>query len=313
MESEEMTIQAATPPAARRGEGLLLVSQNNAEKSLLISAMNETLETMLGYSAGEVIGRKLETLLGVEEAAMLASDLEYDDAAPDFGDIFSRLRVVKLRRRTGDEIRIECKVSRLMSLNGDGRFQVVIPNAVQKTAVAIMQEFIALNLEGRQQLDPESGLPNRETAKEFLPLLKNYFADGQVTIVFAILQLDRFDKSVARYGQKPCVQLLLHAYQCCRITFRAEDMVFALSDRTLGVVLFDISRESARVVFNRLRWKIRNHRFEFGDKAEFSISTSIGFDVLDLADIEGVFARCENGMQALDANERNALLEFGNA
>jgi PAS domain S-box-containing protein len=313
MKSEEIAPPVINPLAARRGEGSVLVLQNNADKSLIINAMNATLETMLGYAEGELVGRKLETILGQREAAMLADDLEYDDAAPDFGDIFSRIREVKLRRRTGDEIRVDFTISRMMSQGMSACFQILVPNVTEKTANSKLSEFIALNLDGRKELDPATGLPNHKTAKEFLPLLKNYFADSEVNIVFAMMRLDRHDKSLARYGEEACTKLLMHAYNCCRSTFRSEDLIFALSDRTLGLVLFDISRESARVVFNRLRWKIRNHRFEFGGKAEFSISTCIGFDLLDLEDIEGVFERCETEMAALDANERNALLEFGNA
>ncbi len=313
MKPEEIAPPVTNPFAARRGEGLLVIAQKNADKALIITSMNPTLEAMLGYGEGEIIGRKLETILGQREAVMLADDLEYDDAAPDFGEIFSRIREVKLRRRTGDEIRIDYKLSRLMSQGMDACFQIIIPNTVEKTAVTKLKEFIALNFEGRKELDPATGLPNHKTAKEFLPLLKNFYAESDVKIVFALMRLDRHDKSIARYGAEACNQLLMHAYNCCRTTFRSEDLIFALSDRTLGLVLFDISRESARVVFNRLRWKIRNHRFEFGGKAEFSISTCIGFDLLDLDDIEGVFDRCEAQMAALDANERNALLEFGNA
>ena len=313
MKPEEIAPPVINPLAARRGEGLLIVLQDNSEKSLIINTMNETLETMLGYSKGELVGRKLETVLGQREATTLADDMEYDDAAADFGDIFPRIREVKLRRRNGDEIRVECTLSRLMSQGKHACFQVVIPNTVEKTAASKLSEFIALNLEGRKELDLATGLPNHKTAKEFLPLLKNYFADSKVNIVFALMRLDRHDKSIARYGADACTELLMHAYRCSRTTFRSEDLIFALSDRTLGLVLFDISRESARVVFNRLRWKIRNHRFEFGGKAEFAISTCIGFDLLDLEDIDGVFERCEAQMAALDANERNALLEFGNA
>lgn len=313
MKHEEIAPPVINSLAARRGEGLVIVLQDNAQKALIINTMNETLETMLGYSNGELVGRKLETILGQREAQMLADDMEYDDAAPDFGDIFSRIREVKLRRRNGDEIRVDCTLSRLMSQGMQACFQIVVPNALEKTAVTKLRDFIALNLEGHTELDSATGLPNLETAKKFLPLLKNYFAESDINIVFAVMRLDRHDKSIARYGAKACSELLMHAYRCSRSTFRSEDLIFAFSDRTLGIVLFDISRESARVVFNRLRWKIRNHRFEFGNKSDFSISTCIGFDMLDLEDIEGVFTRCETQMDGLDANERNALLEFGNA
>lgn len=310
MATQEFETPKENAAAARRGEGMMVLMQNNDEKSVIINGMNETLEQLLGYAKGEITGRKVETVLGKREAELIADDLEYADSAPDFGDIFSRIREVKLRRRLGDEIRVECTLSRLMAEGRNARFQFVIPNEVDRIASDKFRDFIQLNLEGRKQLDVATGLPNRDTAVSFLPLLKNYFAEAPVSIVFATIQLDRFDKSVKRYGAETCSQLMKHAHNCCRATFRSHDVIFALSDRMLGVVLFDISRESARVVFNRLRWKIRNHRFDFGGKPDFSISVSIGFDLLDLERAESVMEACETSLTSLDANERNSLVEL---
>ena len=313
MKPEEITPPTGPTAAARRGDGLLIVVQDNAEKTLTISVINEALESMLGYGKDEILNRRLETILGKNEAEALEDDLEYSDNAPDFGDIFSKLREVRLRRRLGDEIRVNCKISRMMSQGKNACFHMVIPDEQERMSRAKMGEFINLNLEGHKELDAATGLPNHKTAEEFLPLLKNYFADAKMDIVFAVLRLDRHKKSIAKYGAEASTQLMMHVYQVCRSTFRSEDLIFALSDSTLGVVLFNISRESARVVLNRLRWKIRNHRIEFGGKSDFSVSACIGFDLLDFENIPGVFARCETAMAELDINERNTLVELGNA
>jgi len=313
MSSEEISPPAINALAARRGEAVLLVQQDNASRSLIINGINESLEALLGYGKDEVLNRRLETILGKREAELIAEDLEYEDNAPDFGDIFPRIRDVRLRRRMGDEIQVDCTVSRLMAQGEKACFQIVIPNEHDRMVATKLSDFIALNLEGRKELDPTTGLPNYKTAKEFLPLLKNFYAESQVNVVFAMIRMDRHDKSLARYGREACTQLLLHVNHICRSTFRADDLIFSLSDSTLGLVVFNISPESARVVFNRLRLKVRNHRFAFGGKADFSITTCIGFDLLDLNDVTGVFARCEATMNALDASERNMLVEFNKA
>lgn len=296
---------------ARKGEGVLLVAQNNHDKTVTITAMNERLEVMLGYAAGEVIGRKIEAILGVAEAQAMADELEYADTSPDFGDIFSRRRELRLRRRVGDEIRVECTVSRLLSDGAEARFQLVIPNELERLAGSKLKDFLALNLEGRCEVDPATNLPNYETAKAFLPLLKNYMADSGTNVLFAVLRLDRYEKSLALYGKDACAKLLLHAAHCCRASFRANDILFALSDRTIGVLLFDISRESGRVVLNRLRWKIRSHRLSFAGKSSFSITTSLAFNMLDVDSADGLLEQCCDAVAAIDAGERNALVELG--
>lgn len=310
MNPEESNPPKADALAARRGDGVLLIVQNNADKSLIIRGMNEMLGAMLGYAAGEVVDRRLEMILGKQEAEIIADDLEYTEDAPDFGDLFSRIREVRLRRRTGDEIRVNYTLSRLMAQGGNACFQLVIPNEQERSVASKLSDFIALSFEGIKELDPATGLPNHKTAEAFLPGLKHFFAENPVNVVFALIRMDRHQKSVARYGREACAQLLRHVNEICRSTFRAEDLIFALSDSTLGVVLFDISPESARVVFNRLRWKIRSQRFAFGGKADFSISTCIGFELLDLEDATAALVRDEAAMAAIDENERNMLLEF---
>ncbi|MES2984771.1 MAG: diguanylate cyclase [Pseudomonadota bacterium] len=298
---------------ARKGEGMLVVVQDNQEKSLIISSMNRSVEQLLGYEPGEVIGRKLETILSQKTALALTEDLEFTADAPDFGDIFQRQRDVRLRQRSGEEVAVNCTLTRMMASGMNACFQLVFPNDHEQTAARKLREFISLNLDGRKEIDEATGLPNHKTAKEFLPLLETYLAETNMNVVFALVRLDRHQKSLAKYGKDACAQLLMHAYHCCRSTFRAEDLIFALSDHTLGVVLFDISRESSRVVLNRLRWKVSNYRIDFGGKPNFTITTCIGFDMLSAKGAEEVFERCEKVMQELDPNERNTLVELGNA
>lgn len=299
------------PGEGRRGEGVVVVLQSNTERALTIGNINEVAEQLLGYAPGELKGRKLETILAPRTAEFLAEEIEYIDEAPDLGDVLARHREIRLRHRAGNEITVRCNTTRIMAIGLSSCFQIVIPNERELLAKQKIRDFVTLNLQGRAQLDPSTGLPNHETAEQFLPLLKNYLAESSVQAVFAVLRLDRHKKSITRYGKEPCVELLKHAANCCRSTFRTEDMVFALSDHTLGIVLFDISRDSARVVLNRLRWNIRAHRIVFGGKSDFSVTTSVSFDMLDAERGDGVLERCEIAVATLDEEERNSLVELG--
>lgn len=168
-----------------------------------------------------------------------------------------------------------------------------------------------MNLEGRQQIDEATGLPDRSTADTYLGLLKNYTASNGMQAAFAVIRIDRYEKSLARYGKQGCIEQLQHVANCCRSTFRAEDVVCMLSGSTLGLVLLDISRESVRVVLNRLRWNVRNHRIVFGGKSDFSITISLSFDMLTEHTGDTLLDRCEEAVGKLDADTRNYLIELG--
>lgn len=296
----------------RKGDGVLIIMQNNAEKRLSIRGANDTVSNMLGYAEGELNDSNLETVLGAKLAKLLADDVEYDEEAPDVGEILSRQREFRLKHRMGHEITVPVNIMRLMAEGHQACFQLVIPNEREVVAQQKIKDFLKLNLEGRQQLDKSTGLPDHATAQTYLSLLKNYIASNGVEACFAVLRLDRHEKSLARYGKEACNELLQHVANCCRSTFRTEDVIFVLSDHTLGLILFDISRESVRLVLNRLRWNIRTHRIVFGGKSEFSITVSVAFDMLDEERGEELLDRCEDAMTALDKDARNSLIELGN-
>ncbi len=302
---------SAAAADARSGEARLLVQQNNDDQSIVISEISSAAAKLLGYSSEELLGRKLEVILGSRLAENLADDLEFEQDAPDLGDFLSRQRDIRLRHRSGEEIPVVFATSRLMSDGPHARFQIVIPNDRDVLASQKIHDFLKLNLDGRKQLDSATGLVSRSTAEDFLPLLQNYLSESDLAVGFAVIRLDRHEKSLALYGAQGCVQLLQHVANCCRSMFRTEDMIFGLSDHTLGLLLFDMSRESTRVVLNRLRWSIRNHRIEFGGKSDFSVTTSISFDMLDQQRGDSLLARCEAAIANVSVDERNGLIELG--
>lgn len=306
-------VQAAQPQeaAGRKGDGVMIALQNNSEKRLIIQNANEVFCNLLGYAQGELKDRGLETILGTKLATLLDEDLEYLDDAPDLGELLSRQREVKLRHRLGNEIVVPLTISRLMAQGREACFQIVVPNEVEGRAQQQLKDFLKINLEGRQQIDEATGLPDRVTADTYLGLLKNYIANNGMEAAFAVIRVDRYEKSLARYGKQGCIEQLQHVANCCRSTFRAEDVVCMLSGSTLGLVLLDISRESVRVVLNRLRWNVRNHRIVFGGKSDFSVTISVSFDMLTEHSGDTLLDRCEDAVAKLDADTRNYLIELG--
>ena len=302
----------ATQGEARRGEGSLIVLQNNELQSLTIHKINPVMEALLGYEADQLVSRDLSTILAPRTIAMLKEELEFKDDAPDLGEILVRQREIYLLHHKGHEVKAICTVTRMMAEGTSASFQLVIPNETEVLGRQKVRDFIALNLEGRKQLDEISGLPNKQTAVDFMPFLKNYLSESGIEASFSVIRVDRHAKNVARYGAEGAAHLLKHTANCCRAAFRSEDLIFALSDHTLGLLLFDISRESSRVVLNRLRWHIRNHHIEFGGKSSFSVTTTIAFDMLDEKNGDTVLTRCEEAIAQFNVDERNGLIDLGN-
>lgn len=307
--SETLSTNAAE---ARQGDGYLIVVQDNAGRQLTIDTINERASQQLGYAMDELKGRKLEVVLGQRTALAIDEDLEYDDDAPDMGDVLGRQRELRLRTRAGEEIIVPTTIHRVMAEDRHARFQLIIPNEREGRARQQLKDVLKRSFEGQSQLDAATGLPNRATAEAYLRSVSHYMGESATDAAFAVLRLDRFDKSVARYGAAPTNQLLQHVANCCRSTFRSEDVICALGGPNLGLLLVDISRESVRMVLNRLRWNIRTHTIEFGGKADFSTTVSIAFDMLNSENCEHLLAQGEQAVAALETDARNTLIELNN-
>lgn len=300
--------EAAMTAVNRDGDGILILTQEDARKQWYIRELNEQAAETLGYTVDELKNMPLDTVLGRRTADALRDMVEFVPDAPDLQDVSAKLREFRLKHRMGNEFVLPVRLSRIHARDTNAWFQLVLPNERNQRAQQQMRDFLKLNLEGRLVIDEDTGLPNRTTAKTFHDLLSNYLSSNQSEAAFAVLRLDRHQKSLERYGKDGCVILLKHAANCCRSAFRADDVVCMLDDHKLGLFLLDLPRESSRIVLNRLRWLIRSHRIEFGGKADFSVTVSIAFDMLINDTVLDV---CEASVTKLDQDERNHLIELG--
>lgn len=294
----------------RKGDGYLIVVQDNASRVLTIDSMNESAAQQLGYALEEIKGRKLEVVLGQRTALAIDEDLEYDDAAPDMADILARQREIRLRKRSGEEMAVPPTIHRVMAMDKNPRFQIILPNEREGREKLQVKQFLQNSLAGQMQPDPATGLPDRNTAEAYLRSVGHSTAETDMEAAFAVLRLDRYEKSVARYGAQPTMQLVQHVANCCRSTFRSEDVIFALHGPYLGLLLIDISRESVRLVLNRLRWNIRTQVIDFGGKADFSTTVSIAFDMLNRDNSAELLTKGEQAVAQLEADARNSLIEL---
>ena len=293
----------------RKGDGYLIVVQDNAARQLIIDAVNDAAAAALDYPVAELKGRKLEVILGNQVALVIEEDLEYADDAPDMADVLSRTRELRLRKRLGEEISVPTTINRVMAEDRNPRFQLIIPNEREGRAKEQWRGLLKSSFDGQTELDPITRLPNRATAEAYLRTVGHYMAEGEFDAAFAVLRLDRYGKSLARYGEAGVSQLIQHVASICRSTFRGEDVICQLGPDKLGLLLIDISRESVRLVLNRLRWNIRTHTITFGGKADFSNTVSIAFDMLTADNGDALLARSEQAVEGLDADSRNSLLE----
>lgn len=290
-------------------EFFMHITQDNAGHRLIIDDVNSGFADLLGIAVEKLLGMNVLELLAPASFQAL-EDMEFTADAPDFFDIFSKQRHIKWKTIGSEEITFPLSIARIDAHSSDVRFKLSVPNERNARARARLSDFLQAHFEGHQVLDPETGLTNRSSGLGFFESLSHFAKSNDLPVAFATIRIDRFPKSFALYGEQACIQLLQHVAHGCRRALAPEDVVVRLRDDQLALILCNVSRESARVILNRLRWLIRSHRIVFGGKSEFSVTVSFAFGMMNPDAPNDVVESCEQALIGLPEDERNRLIEL---
>ncbi len=284
------------------------VGQDNEKKTLIIDDVNDGFCDLLASRPDHVIGTDLRDWFAKATIDEL-EELEFTSDTPDLFEILSKLRAVKWKLETGSEVSFPLKISRIDASSSAARFKLSVPNERNARAKAQLSEFLQNYFAGQVVLDEATGLANRQSCLGFYDSLVHFVHAHEIPVAFATIRLDRFDKSISLYGEKACLELIKHVARGCQRALAPEDVVARLNDQQLALFMFNVSRESARVILNRLRWLIRSHRIVFGGKSDFSVTVSFAFNMLGDEETN-ITEQCEAALTELPEDERNRLIEL---
>ncbi len=298
----------------RSDDAVITICQNNPKKSIEITDINKIAEDMLGHKNGDLRGKTLGSILPSRIAEMMNEYVEYTHDSNDVGEVLSKVQSFAVISKEGKETGYRLKVVRSESSGETINFKLVLQDRMGLRKNEALRQAIQENFKGHEVLDPATHLPDKYSLGKDIELMGYYNSKSDLRTCFAILQVDHFDDYFSQYGNNVCVSIMKHVAMVCRQNLRPDDVVGSVSARRLGVLLLDTTPESARMVFNRLRWQIAANPFELPDKATLGLSVSITF-----ARIGGVIADrnliddCAAAMDTLGANAANALLEVDEA
>lgn len=290
-------------------EFYMIVTQDNDRKIITIDEVNSGFADLLSRKTEDLVAGNLRDILAASSAEVL-DDIEFASDAPDFFDVFSKQRLVKWQLSGGEETSFPLHIMRIEAMSSHVRFKISVPDERSARAKEQLSSFLKANFESRFVADRATGLANRETCIGFFDSLIHFVHAHDISVAFATIRIDRFPKSVSLYGEQACNQLIGHVARGCRRALAPEDVVARLNDEQLALFMFNVSRESARVILNRLRWLIRSHRIVFGGKSEFSVTVSFAFNMLGDDVPTSVMEDCEKALKDLPQDDRNRLIEL---
>jgi diguanylate cyclase (GGDEF)-like protein len=296
----------------RSNDAVLTICQNNKAKSIEISGVNPVAEQLLGYASGDLSGLPLKGILPPRIADLLAEYVEYGHDGHDVGNVLSKVQSFSVIDKDGREEGYRLKVVRAESTPEKAMFKLVLQDRMGIRKNEQLRQAIQENFKGHEVLDSATGLPDRQSLAKDIELMGYYNRKGEVRSCFAVLQLDHFDPIIEQYGPATGTALLRHIAGLSRQNLRPDDVVGVLSTKRIGVLLLDTTPESARMVFNRLRWQIAANPFMLPDKTTLGLSVSISFtNIIAHGSDKKLIDACEEAMDGLAPGSANGLVEVG--
>lgn len=294
----------------RSDDAVLTICQNNSTKSIEIHDINENAESLLGLRAGDLKDKPLTTILPSRIAEMLEDYVEYELDGNDVGSVLTKVQSFAVLGKDKKETGYRLKVVRAESTDQTIHFKLVLQDQLGLRKNEALRQAIQENFKGHEVLDPDMLLPDKKSLEKDIELMGYYNSKSDLRTCFAVLQLDHYDALLSQYGDNLCLSLLRHVATICRQNLRPDDVVGCVSRRRIGVLLLDTTPESARMVFNRLRWQIAANPYDLPNKTTLGLSVSIGF-----ARISGVVKdrnlvdECCKALDAQGESTANALVE----
>ncbi len=295
--------------AQRKNDTSLILRQNNDVGTITIIDADDGFFELCNSPREALVDSPFTGILGDKTKEYLLDAVDFEKDGADLAEACQRLREIRLKNSDQGEITRLFRVERIDSPDGHAWFRLVIAGEDQSIVRDQLNTSLQEHFVGQASTYPETGLLTADAAEAYLQMLRSVLPSRGMDGCCALLRIDRFNKSLARYGKAGSLQLLVHAANCCKSTFRTEDVVCQINDHTLAMFLVDISHDSARVVLNRLRWNIRNHRIAFGEKEDFSVTVSIAFGSV-LSPGVSILDRCKEKIDAMALDDRNMLLEL---
>lgn len=292
----------------RKGDALILVCQNNDDQTLLVKEVNDIYSEMTGIAAEEAVDKPLRDVLGHKLQGYIDDYLEYEEDAYDMQQIFSKVMrgEFAIRDKDGHEKFVNCKVVRSNAYDQHHWFRLIIRDEKFYREEDAKRSILFENYRGYEKIDERTQLPDFATLQKDLELVQHYVISNEISALYVLVRLDDYNHMMS-FGKDNAVKSIKHVASTLRRNLRQDDRICIVSDDTLGMILTDISIESARVVLNRLRWQVVSDRMRIKDGVSTSLNVSMAYILIGEGASEEIMKRTHQGLGGI--HTPNAMLE----
>ncbi len=248
----------------------------------LIRYMNESMQSLSGYAAGEAVGQPIGGLLPSADVSWHQGlmqrflDSNHATATP------AGAREFAIRHRTGEMIAVEMKALDLGVVDAVRYFGAFLTDLRARLDAQARNAALLSQLEQQALSDTLTGLPNRRAFEiEAARMVARAKRSGE-RIVVGIADIDFFKKVNDQHGHPVGDEVLNAVSKVLAQAARASDFVARIGGEEFGLLFPDATPDTAMAVAERMRNAVLGFPVATSTGVALNITISIG-----LAPFEG--------------------------
>jgi diguanylate cyclase (GGDEF)-like protein/PAS domain S-box-containing protein len=293
----------------RRTDSILRITQDNANKALIVQEGNDNAEKLFGLSASQIVGKDIRNFVSEHVSQTIQDMMDFKETGRDLAYVLNRTSHFMVKNSAGYDVPLEIKAIRVEPHGTLDCFEIIMRDMTIRTQMEETRKRLQENLKGFEVIDEHSGVPNRTSFLKDLEMVAFYINSGKVNAGLAVISVDNYEDIVAEIGLAETESLLRQIGESLRKEFREDDAVGSLSDREFGAILFEVDRNTITLALNRLRSKVAAVPFQTSQK-DIRITISCGHTIIpNLANIEEIIINCQKALTTAQKQGGNRIVD----
>jgi uncharacterized protein YlxP (DUF503 family) len=268
--------------ANRKGDCVIVACQDNKNRRVYISKINESAERLLGVSSKDVQGVDLKLIFSERVRKILAESLEYTNHGKDLGTLFKKIGKCHIVNQKGQLVPVSLKIYYSVPTINTHTFELILKDITLEESALELIELLKTNKSNKSLVSKKDFLNN---LKVILPFISN----RNLKATFGTIEISNLHNITFYKGSKIVKNILLEVQNRFRAVCREEDFIGCFDNNSLGFTLIDCDKETASKVIYRIASEIKSRPVIVSTIERFNIQPVIKFieikDNIDLNEL----------------------------
>ena len=256
----------------RFNDGIIIVTQDNENRSLNIEAANMNALNMLGYNQDDILDNDLRDFVSGRIVDELNEYLEFKKHGKDLDKVIGRVNRFKMRKQDDEMLPLRVRVVRSLSTKSHPRFQVILNDDTLIHDIEENREKYRANLRGSEIFDKNTGLLSHGSIEKDFELIAFYAEKRDIKSTAVTIDITDYKNIEQSHSEEIVKKLAREVAEIINKAKRDHDLAGILGESKFLLILTETPQDKVTFPVERIKRLLGEK--DFGVKAKFEVSTT---------------------------------------